>query len=371
MKKKFNLKQVFMVLIAASVIASAYTASASAAPVPRLSVRKKTLTVGNTYTLSLKNYTKTVKWKSSKKSVVALKKLKNNSVKLTAKKKGTAVITAKTGKKSYKCRITVKEKPKLNKTSLILTAGKTYDLKVTGSSSVAKWSTTKKSVAAISRRSKYVYRVKAVKAGTACIKVKISGRTYKCKVTVKNKIIAAAKVNRMYAEFLEKSDTKLPNGRTVKLQNVYFGAIDLNKDGIKELIVKEKILPGSVFGAVCVTSYIFTIYNNQVRFAGSVWAEAFSNKSAPVLPACGMIGSYRPGSSETEGKVYYVLQNGVLKQKLHLETKKYSEGKCLYYKNGVKMSKAEYECLYKKYHADEKVYPLEENTAANRRRILK
>jgi hypothetical protein len=54
---------------------------------------------------------KTLQWKNSKSSVVSMKKLSNTSVKITAKKKGKAVITAtaKDGsKKSAKCTVKVK-----------------------------------------------------------------------------------------------------------------------------------------------------------------------------------------------------------------------------------------------------------------------
>jgi hypothetical protein len=54
---------------------------------------------------------KTLNWKNSKSSVVSMKKVNNTTVKLTAKKKGTAVITASAkdgSKKSAKCTVKVK-----------------------------------------------------------------------------------------------------------------------------------------------------------------------------------------------------------------------------------------------------------------------
>lgn len=71
---------------------------------PYLNSTKKSLTVGNTYTLKITGTT-AKSWTSSNKSVVAV----NSKGKIRAKKIGTATITCK-GKngKSYKCKVTVK-----------------------------------------------------------------------------------------------------------------------------------------------------------------------------------------------------------------------------------------------------------------------
>ena len=62
----------------------------------KLTAKKKTMTVGQTYKIKLKSVSKKakVKWKTSKKSVVTISKKKGNTVTLKAKKKGTATITA-------------------------------------------------------------------------------------------------------------------------------------------------------------------------------------------------------------------------------------------------------------------------------------
>ena len=88
--------------------------AAEAKTKPKMSVKKKTITVGQTYHLKLKGVSKKakVKWKTSKKSVVSIVTKKGNTVILKAKKKGTAVVTATYKKKKYKCRVTDKEKKK-------------------------------------------------------------------------------------------------------------------------------------------------------------------------------------------------------------------------------------------------------------------
>lgn len=95
---------------------------------PKLSVKAKIMTVGQSYQLKLKKVSSNakVKWKTSKKSVVAVTKKKGNTVILKAKKKGTATITATYKKKTYKCKVTVKAKkptvdnPVLNNTDVTL-----------------------------------------------------------------------------------------------------------------------------------------------------------------------------------------------------------------------------------------------------------
>ncbi len=71
----------------------------------KLNRKKVTLHVGEKVKLKVKGTKKKVKWKSSKKKVATV--TKKGIVK--AKKKGTTIITAKVGKKKYKCKITVKK----------------------------------------------------------------------------------------------------------------------------------------------------------------------------------------------------------------------------------------------------------------------
>lgn len=92
-----------VVLIAALVVTLLPTHSAAAGKV-KLNKTNLTITVGKTQTLKLKNNKKKVTWSSNKKKVATV----NQKGKVTAKKKGTATITAKVGKKKYKCKVTVK-----------------------------------------------------------------------------------------------------------------------------------------------------------------------------------------------------------------------------------------------------------------------
>ena len=98
MKKMFSV--FLMILLIAVTLISLPGITVNAAKV-QLSAKQVMLKKGQSYTLKLKN-AKKVKWSSSKKSVATVKKGK-----ITAKKTGKTTITAKSGKKCYKCTVTV------------------------------------------------------------------------------------------------------------------------------------------------------------------------------------------------------------------------------------------------------------------------
>ena len=80
------------------------TINVSAAKKVKLNKTKATIYVGKTVTLKLKNNKAKVKWNSSNKKVATV----TSKGKVKGKKAGKATITAKVGKKKYKCKITVK-----------------------------------------------------------------------------------------------------------------------------------------------------------------------------------------------------------------------------------------------------------------------
>lgn len=79
----------------------------------KLNKKKLVLTVGKKAKLKVKGTKKKVKWSSSKKKIATV--TKKGVVK--AKKKGTAKIVAKVGKKKYTCKVVVKAKKKAKVTS--------------------------------------------------------------------------------------------------------------------------------------------------------------------------------------------------------------------------------------------------------------
>lgn len=103
--KKFE-KLILLACILCLCIGISHTTEASAKKKVKLNKTKLTLAVGKTYKLKLKNNKKKVKWSSSKKKAASV----TSKGKVTAKKAGTAVITAKAAGKKYKCKVTVKAK---------------------------------------------------------------------------------------------------------------------------------------------------------------------------------------------------------------------------------------------------------------------
>lgn len=175
-----------------------FTMPLGASAASKIDIREKkaiSVTKGKSYILTLEETEGKITWKTSKRSVVTV----NKNGKITAKKKGTAVITAKVGTAKYQCKVTVKQpvtKVKLNKKSYTMTQGKSYTLKASVSPSSASnkkvtWSTSNKNVATVDAKGK----VKAVGAGTATITAKAndgSGKKASCKITVKAVVKKAA-----------------------------------------------------------------------------------------------------------------------------------------------------------------------------------
>lgn len=89
---------------------------------------------------------------------------------ITAKAKGSAVITGKYKEVKWTYKVKV-EQPKLNPASLTLTEGQTCQLKISGTTRKATWSSGSKSIATVSKTGK----VTAKKAGTTFITAKING----------------------------------------------------------------------------------------------------------------------------------------------------------------------------------------------------
>lgn len=156
-----------------STLKATYTGEAAKAQKPDLNKTSLSLQPGQNYTLYVKGIdSDAVKWSSSNKNVTV-----NAKGKLTAKKTGSAKITAKVGNQSVTCKVKVK-KMTLNKYKLTLKKGKTYTLHCSAQN--VKWSSSSKSIATVSNKGK----VKAKKAGTVTITAKAGSEKVKCKVTV-------------------------------------------------------------------------------------------------------------------------------------------------------------------------------------------
>ena len=80
-------------------------------------------------------------------------------------------------------------KVKINKTKTTMYVGTPKTLKVTGTTKKVTWKSSNKKIATVSAKGK----VTPKKAGTVVITAKVSGKNYKCKVTVKKPCLSATK----------------------------------------------------------------------------------------------------------------------------------------------------------------------------------
>lgn len=146
----------------------------SAEAAGRLNKKNLSLAKGTSYILKVKGTKKKMKWSSSNPKVARV----NGKGKVTAKKAGKATITAKTGTKSYRCRVTV-DNAKLNRKSASILAGSSYTFKVTGTNRKVTWSSSNPQVAAVQNG-----KVTGKKAGTVTITAKVGDSSLKAKLKV-------------------------------------------------------------------------------------------------------------------------------------------------------------------------------------------
>ena len=114
---------------------------------------------------------------------------------------------------------------KLNKTKYQMYAGKTYKLKVKGTSKKAKWSSNKKSVATVTSKGK----VTAIKAGKAKITAKIGKKKLRCTITVKKRPLGKGTKASPKSAYASNSFTFYEEGKkvgliTMKLERFETGA---------------------------------------------------------------------------------------------------------------------------------------------------
>lgn len=116
------------------------------------------------------------KWSSSNSKYVTVS---NGTV--TAKSKGTAIVTATKGKTIYKCKLVV-ETPKFSQYKSILNVGKSYQFKISGTKQRIQWSSSDKSIASVSSNG----TVYGKSSGTVKITAKISSKKYIRNITIKS-----------------------------------------------------------------------------------------------------------------------------------------------------------------------------------------
>ena len=140
-----------------------------------LQYTSKSIYIKESFANELIGYSGTVKWSSSDKKIATV----SSSGVIKGVKKGKATITAKAGKKTYKCVVTVKN-PQLSANDLIPIVGQTYQLEVKGGSGKISWASSDKSVASVSSTG----LITAKKEGECTITATRNGIKCKCYVEV-------------------------------------------------------------------------------------------------------------------------------------------------------------------------------------------
>ena len=151
---------------------------------PRISSSKLTMIKGQSRTLKITGLKKGQKitWKSSNSKIVAV----NKAGKLQAKAKGSATITGTVSKRKYTCKVTV-QAPKLNKTSITLKVGQTYQLKLSGTNQKITWKSSNPKIVTVNKAGK----LQAKSAGNATITAQVNGIRFVCKVKIQKKAVPA------------------------------------------------------------------------------------------------------------------------------------------------------------------------------------
>lgn len=204
-----KLSMMLLVCLLLSVIAMPVSANAA-----KLNKKNVSLNVGKTYTLKATGIKGKITWTSSKKSVATV----SSKGVVKAKKKGTAVITAKYGKKKLTCKVTVKQPVtsiKLSKTSIRLNEGKTYSLKTSiapknADNKAVVWKSSNTKIATVSSKG----IVAAKSAGTATITATAkdgSGKKSSCKVTIKGSSNSKILIQELKFDIKERIIVLLPD----------------------------------------------------------------------------------------------------------------------------------------------------------------
>ena len=220
----------------------------------------------------------------------------NSSGKIYARKKGTAVITVKSGNKTVKSQITV-EDPKISKTAISLNIGKKYNLKVTGTKQKVTWSSSNKAVATVSSNG----IVTAKKGGSAKITAKIGNKKYICNLKVKF-IITDKQITYAALGWLTLDEDSLYyHNKKAKLRKIcidsnneiwyYYDAYILPCWARARIVPDNNILVGSCYHssipsgkALELTSYVWD-YKPNVKFVQTISLSKVAIKKAELKKA--------------------------------------------------------------------------------------
>ena len=152
--------------------------------------------VGKTVNLKIKGMKGKVKLSSLNKKVATVK-----NGKVTGKKTGKTVIQAKINGTILKCNVKV-EKPEISKKKVTIESGKTYILKVKGTSRKVVWTSSNRNVVTVKNG-----KITGKKPGNTTVIAKVNGSVLKCNI----RVTATKKPHKDDTQNTEGTDDKKPD----------------------------------------------------------------------------------------------------------------------------------------------------------------
>lgn len=278
----------------------------------KINKTKYTMNKGEKYTLKISGTKKKVSWSTSNKKIATI----NLKGKVTAKKKGKVVITARVSGKKYKCKITV-EAPTISKKKYTLNINNTYTLKIKGTSQKIKWETSDYEFVTVNSKGK----ITAQEIGKATITAIIGKSKYECIVTVKDPNIHDNFNGKTYNIRIDETEAlDLYMYNTSKkavwsISNKEIASIKLSNDTLN---CEVKALKA---GIVTITAKIdnkvlsckIIIYNFREDLELTTKASHYSDETTPVVVAYLKNKSSNPYEAYVSIKYYDSNKNEILK----------------------------------------------------------
>lgn len=149
-----------------------------------LSQSNLVLDYGGTSVIKAKNTKEKVKWSSSNTIVATVTSTGKLKANIQAQNKGTAIITAKIGKKKYTCKVKVLGPMKISRSNFKMYTGNTSNVNIQNAKEKVNWASSDNTVATVTSTDNKNATIEAKNEGTTIITAFVDGQEFTCKVEV-------------------------------------------------------------------------------------------------------------------------------------------------------------------------------------------